>query len=63
MVQILKNLWSKDNIKNISKVLITYAVEICEILLDPDNRIIQIIEADIKNKIRKNVKKLVSFMK
>ena len=63
MVQILENLWPKDNIKNISKVLIAYAVGICEILLDPDNRTIQITEADIKNKIRKNVKKLVSFMK
>jgi len=63
MVQILENLWPKDNIKNISKVLITYVVGICEILLDLNNRIIQITEADIKNKIRKNVKKLVSFMK
>ncbi len=63
MVQILENLWPKDNIKNISKVLIAYAVRICEILLDLDNQTIQITEVDIKNKIRKNVKKLVSFMK
>ncbi len=63
MVQILENLWFKDNIKNISKVLIAYAVRICEILLDLDNQTIQITEVDIKNKIRKNVKKLVSFMK
>ena len=63
MIQILENLQPKDNIKNISKVLIAYAIGICEILLDLDNRTIQITETDIKNKIRKNVKKLVNFMK
>ncbi len=63
MVQILENLWLKDNIKNISKVLIVYAIGICEILLELDNWTIQITEVDIKNKIKKNMKKLVSFIK
>lgn len=63
MIQILEKLWPKNKIKNIPKVLIAYAVGICEIFLNPDNRTIQIVESDIKNRIRKNLKKMVSFVK
>ena len=63
MIQMLEKLWSKNKIKNIPKVLIAYAVGICEIFLNPDNRTIQIVESDIKNRIRINLKKMVSFVK
>ena len=63
MIQMLEKLWPKNKIKNIPKVLIAYAVGICEIFLNPDNRTIQIVESDIKNRIRINLKKMVSFVK
>lgn len=61
MYCILKNVWPKNEIKNIPEIWLAYAISISEIMLNPEIKNIQASEHEVKLKILKNSRKLVSF--
>ena len=52
MFQIIEKIWREK--KNIPKIQIAYAISICEMLLNPNNLIIQVSEEIIKPKLARN---------
>jgi hypothetical protein len=60
---IIKHVWQKIEIKNILEVWLAYAISISEIMLNPKINSIQASEHEVKIKILKNLRKLVSFCK
>jgi hypothetical protein len=63
MYCIIKHVWQKINIENIPKIWLAYAISISEIMLNPRILNIQASENEVKIKILKNLRKLVSFLK
>jgi hypothetical protein len=53
--------WHKIEIQNIPEIWLAYAISISEIMLNPGINSIQSSEHEVKVKILKNLKKLVSF--
>ena len=52
MFQIIEKIWREK--KNTPKIQIAYAISICEMLLNPNNLIIQVSEEIIKPKLARN---------
>lgn len=61
MYCIIQNVWPKIKIESIPKVWLTYAISISELMLNPEIKTIQVSENEVKMKISKNSKKLVSL--
>ena len=61
IVKILEKLWPKSELKNVPEILISYTVRISEVLLNLENKNIQITEQIIKLKIMKNLRDIVSL--
>jgi hypothetical protein len=60
MYCIIKHVWP-IKLENIPDIWISYAISISEIILNPEIKNIQVSENEVKLKISKNSKKLVSF--
>lgn len=58
---IIKHVWQKIEIENIPEIWLAYAISISEIMLNPEINSIQASEHEVKIKILKNLRKLVSF--
>ncbi len=61
MFCIIKHVWQKIEIENIPEIWLAYAISISEIMLNPETKNIQSSENEVKMKISKNLRKLVSF--
>lgn len=61
MYCIIKHVWPTFKIENIPDIWLAYAVSISEIMLDPEIKNIQVSENEVKFKISRNSKKMVSF--
>jgi hypothetical protein len=61
MYCIIKYVWPKIKVENIPKTWLAYAISISEIMLNPEIKSIQVSENEVKLKILKNSRKLVSF--
>jgi hypothetical protein len=59
VVQVLEKIWPKADLKSISDSLIEYAIGVAEVLLDPGNNNIQMLEELVKPKMMK--RSTVSF--
>jgi hypothetical protein len=59
VVQVLEKIWPKADLKSISNSLIKYAIGVAEVLLDPGNNNIQMLEELVKPKMMK--RSTVSF--
>lgn len=58
---IIKHVWPTIKIENIPDIWLAYAISISEIILNPEINNIQVSENEVKLKITKNLKTLVSF--
>ncbi len=54
VVQVLEKIWPKADLKTISDSSIAYAIGVAEVLLDPGNNNIQILEELVKPKMMKS---------
>lgn len=61
MYCIIKHVWPKIKVENIPECWLAYAISISEIMLNPEIKNIQVSENEVKLKILKNSRKLVSF--
>jgi hypothetical protein len=61
MYCIIKHVWSTIEIENIPNTWLAYAISISEIMLNPEIKNIQVSENEVKLKISKNSRNLVSF--